>query len=98
MKLHLAFLLCFGLAISCRSRADDHEEQVKNFQNAINYMQDDKGCLSIPYSDLQDSCQRKQQEVNKLCKDSGPWNCDDVDPKVTQKKIETLKTDRDALR
>jgi hypothetical protein len=86
------------LALALVSRADDHEARVKAFQNAINYMQDNKGCLSIPYSDLQDSCQRKQSEVNKFCKDSGPWKCEDVDPKTTQRKIETLKTDRDALK
>jgi hypothetical protein len=70
----------------------------KAFENAINYMQDDKGCLSIPYSDLEDSCERKQNEVNKLCKNSGPWNCEDVDPKETQKKIEELKKERDTLK
>jgi uncharacterized protein YPO0396 len=80
------------------SADDEHDRKVKAFQTALNYMQDGKGCLSIPYSDLQDSCQRKQAEVNKMCKDSGPWNCDEVDPKTTQKKIETVKTERDELK
>lgn len=84
--------------LAALSRPDDHQDRVKSFQTAINYMQDGKGCLSIPYADLQDSCQRKQNEVNKLCKDSGPWKCEDVDPKLTQRKIETLKTDRDMLK
>ena len=74
------------------------DDRLKDFQTAINYMQDDKGCLSIPYSDLQDGCQRKQAEVNRLCKESGPWNCGDVDPKSTQKKIEALKTEQAALK
>jgi DNA repair exonuclease SbcCD ATPase subunit len=86
------------LSLAVVSKADDHEEKVKAFQNAINYLQDEQGCRSIPYSDLQDSCQRKQNEVNKLCKESGPWNCEDVDPKRTQEKIERLKTDRDTLK
>jgi hypothetical protein len=80
------------------SADDEHDRKVKAFQTALNYMQDNKGCLSIPYSDLQDSCVRKQAEVNKMCKDSGPWNCDDVDPKETQKKIESVKTERDDLK
>jgi DNA repair exonuclease SbcCD ATPase subunit len=86
------------IVLAALSKPDDHQDRVKAFQNAINYMQDGKGCLSIPYSDLQDSCQRKQNEVNKLCKESGPWKCEDVDPKITQRKIETLKTDRDMLK
>ncbi len=86
------------LSLPVVSKADDIQEKVKLFENAINYLQDEQGCRSIPYSDLQDSCERKQNEVNKLCKDSGPWNCEDVDPKKTQEKIERLKTDRDRLK
>ena len=33
-----------------------------------------------------------------MCKESGKWNCEDVDPQRTQKKIEDLKRDRDALK
>lgn len=79
-------------------RADDHEAKVKAFQTAINYSQDNQGCLSIPYDDLQDSCKRKQNEVDKLCKQSGEWKCESVDPKQTQAKIEKAKTERDTLK
>ena len=78
--------------------AEDHEEKVKTFQNAMNYSQDNKGCLSIPYSDLQDQCQRKQAGVVRWCKESGKWNCEDVDPKVLQAQIERIKTERDRLK
>ncbi|MDQ6707823.1 MAG: hypothetical protein M3Z85_17835 [Acidobacteriota bacterium] len=74
------------------------EDRLKDFQTAINYMQDEQGCLSIPYADLQDSCQRKQNEVNKYCKESGPSSCVDIDPKKIQKDIEAAKTSRDALK
>ena len=89
-QLAVPLLLCCSHALA--------EDLLKAFQTAVNYMQDDKGCWSIPYSDLQDSCVRKQNEVNKLCKDSGPWNCGDVDPKQLQKQIEELKTTRDTLK
>jgi chromosome segregation ATPase len=71
------------------------EDRVKDFENAINYMQDEKGCLSIPYSDLQNSCVAKQREVEKLCKESGQSQCGGIDPKNLQKQIELLKTERD---
>lgn len=71
------------------------EDHVKDFENAINYMQDEQGCFSIPYSDLQNSCVAKQREVEKLCKDSGQSQCAGIDPKSVQKKIELLKTERD---
>jgi DNA-binding protein H-NS len=79
-------------------RADDHEAKVKAFQTAINYSQDNQGCTSIPYDDLQDLCKRKQNEVDKLCKQSGEWKCESVDPKQTQAKIEKAKTERDTLK
>lgn len=91
-------VLSLIVSLAVISKADDHEASIKAFQNGINYLQDEKGCRSIPYSDLQDSCERKQNEVNKMCKDSGPWKCEDVDPKKTQQKIETLKRDRDTLK
>jgi uncharacterized protein YPO0396 len=74
-----------------------HAQDLKAWENATNYMQDDKGCLSIPYSDAQSTCIRKQDEVNKWCKDSGPFNCDSVDPKQLQRQVEKLKTQRDEL-
>jgi hypothetical protein len=90
--------MCLLLSFGVLSKADDHGDTVTAFQNAINYLQDEQGCRSIPYSDLQDSCVRKQNDVNKLCKESGPLSCDDIDPKKTQAKIERLKTDRDMLK
>jgi chromosome segregation ATPase len=101
--LRTTLLGCFSvisllLSLVVPSKADSHEDTVKAFQEGVKYLQEEQGCMSIPYSDLQDSCQRKQKEVNKMCKDSGPWNCDDVDPKKTQEKIERLKTDRDTLK
>jgi len=72
-------------------------QDVKTWENALNYMQDEKGCFSIPYADAQSTCSRKQDEVNKWCKNSGPFNCDTVDPKQLQRQIETLKTRRDEL-
>jgi chromosome segregation ATPase len=94
----ISLLLSLVLSLAVPSKADEHEDTVKAFQEGVKYLQDEQGCMSIPYSDLQDSCQRKQKEVNKMCKDSGPWNCDDVDPKKTQEKIERLKTNRDMLK
>jgi len=99
-------LLCRSVAVLCivlpafvlAAKPDDHEERVKAFQTAIKYMQDNQGCLSIPYSDLQDQCQRKQATVNRWCKESGPWNCDDADPKRLQRQLEQLKTERDTLK
>lgn len=79
-------------------KADDHEAKVKVFQTAVNYSQDNQGCMSIPYDDLQDSCKRKQNEVDKFCKQSGEWKCESVDPKQIQAKIEKAKTTRDTLR
>jgi uncharacterized protein YPO0396 len=91
------FTMAFLLSLPCAHpvRAED---RLKQFQEAVKYMEEDKGCLSIPFSDYQDQCQRKQNEVNKLCKKSGPSNCDDVDPKKIQKKIEEVKTKRDELK
>ncbi len=74
------------------------EDRLKDFQTAINYMQDEQGCLSIPYADFQDSCQQKQKEVIRFCKESGPFSCLDIDPKKIQKEIEVAKTSRDALK
>jgi chromosome segregation ATPase len=85
-------------ASSCLVGAQDHEEKVKRFQNGVNYSQDNKGCLSIPYSDLQDQCQRKQADVVRWCKQSGKWNCEDVDPKALQAQVERIKTERDRLK
>jgi DNA repair exonuclease SbcCD ATPase subunit len=89
-------LLCSFFTLPVR--ADDHEERVKAFQTAINYMQDKKGCTSIPYADLQDKCQRKQNEVNKWCKPDERWNCAEVDPKKIQEAIHMLKKERDELK
>jgi hypothetical protein len=75
------------------------DDRVKDFENAINYMQDRQGCRSIPYSDLQSSCESKQSEVNKLCKESGERKCvAGLDPKDYQKQIEELKTRRDVAK
>ena len=82
------------LSFAQLAQADD---RLRYFQNAINYMQDEKGCLSIPYPDRQDSCQRKQDEVTKFCKESSS-SCGDMDPKRIQKEIEKVKTERDALK
>lgn len=87
--------LLLSVLFTCVSVAQD---KVKVWENAVNYMQDDKGCFSIPYSDRQESCVRKQNEVNKWCKDSGPFNCDKVDPKKLQADIEKLKTQWDELK
>ena len=72
-------------------------QDLKTFQNAVNYMQDTQGCRSIPYSSLQDSCERKQSEVERWCKQT-PSSCGDIDPKRLQADLERLKTDRDALK
>lgn len=74
------------------------DDRLKDFQNAINYMQDEQGCRSIPYSSPQDACQRKQAEVTRWCKESGRWNCEDIDPRRVQQQIEKVKTERDALK
>lgn len=95
IRLLCAATVLISLSFAHPSRADD---RLKDFQNAINYMQDEEGCLSIPYPDRQASCVQKQKEVNKFCKESGPWSCGDVDPKEIQKDLERVKTDRDTLK
>ena len=47
------------------------EDRLKDFQAAVNHLQDEKACLSIPYADLQFTCERNEKEVNRLCNDSG---------------------------
>lgn len=66
-------------------------QDLKEWETAINYMQDGKGCLSIPFSSYRSDCERKQDEVNKACKQSGPMSCTDIDPKNYQKHAEDLK-------
>jgi hypothetical protein len=84
--------------ISAWAESSWADDRLKDFQNAINYMQDDKGCLSIPYPSRQEACQRKQADVNRWCKESGPWSCENADPKAMQKDIELLKTEREGLK
>jgi DNA repair exonuclease SbcCD ATPase subunit len=78
------------------------DDRLKDFQNAINYMQDDqddpkgKACFSIPYPDYQDECLRKQEKVND-CKDRKS-NCQEIDPKGIQRDIEDLKRRREELK
>src|SRR5580704_12040954 len=98
LKLLAVLSLLLVLSTTPFLAADDHETKLKAFQTAVNYSQDNQGCFSIPYSDLQDSCTRKQNEVDKWCKKSGEWSCDSLDPKLTQAKIEKAKTERDTLK
>jgi uncharacterized protein YPO0396 len=70
-------------------------QDVKDFENAINYAQNSpKGtCWSIPYADYRAECIRKQAEVDKWCEG---WGCKGLDPFEKQRKLEELKTLRDA--
>jgi chromosome segregation ATPase len=74
------------------------EDKTQLFQDAVKAMQNKKGCESIPYTDLQSDCLRKSEEVDKMCKQSGPSSCTDVDPKKIQKDLEDTKTKKDELK
>jgi hypothetical protein len=74
-----------------------HAQDLKPWETAIKYMEEKKGCLSIPYSDAQETCQRKQAEVERWCKDPEGFSCKKVDPKQFQREIEKVKTERDGL-
>jgi hypothetical protein len=91
-----ALIAAFVLSTAVSLRGGD--SSLAAFQTAIGHMGDDEGCLSIPYADKQDECIRKQREVNKWCKDSGPMSCQNIDPKDAQKRIEEIKTTRDTLK
>jgi chromosome segregation ATPase len=95
----IAVSILLTLSLAFLSRADEHADRVKAFQNAINYSQDKQACRSIPYPDLEDSCHRKQEIVERWCKNSGTLKCDgSIDPQKTQKSIEDAKTERDVLK
>jgi DNA repair exonuclease SbcCD ATPase subunit len=91
---YIAVGVAVGLLVPC---VIVEAQDVRAWETAVNYMQDDKGCYSIPYPDQQSSCLRKQNEVVKWCKESGPFNCTSVDPKQLQRQVEQLKTQRDEL-
>lgn len=53
---------------------------------------DQKGCASIPYSDIRDSCKSNSEKVQEYCKGGrGPITCDDLDPAGLKKQIENVK-------
>jgi len=62
------------------------------FQQAAN----NKGCASIPYSDLQQKCVNKQPEVDRFCKQSA-YSCDEFDPTGLKRNIEGLKGKNESL-
>lgn len=89
----IAAMYSLAIVLSPPAQAQD----VKAFQNAVNYLQDGQGCRSIPYSSLEDACTRKQADVERWCKDVAS-SCGDADPKRLQADVERIKTDRDTLK
>src|SRR5712691_4433863 len=69
------------------------EDEVRQFQDAINYAQNDEGCRSIPYPDLQRDCVNKQHEKNKWCSESGEMSCKGLDKRTIESTLEKLKQD-----
>lgn len=67
------------------------EDEVRQFQDAINYAQNDEGCRSIPYTDLQRDCVNKQREKNKWCSESGELSCKGLDKRTIESELEKLK-------
>ena len=51
-----------------------------------------KGCESIPYEGIRDTCGRKSEAVRDWCKNSSrKISCDDLDPMGLAKQIENVK-------
>ena len=58
-----------------------------------------KGCESIPYEGIRDTCNRKSEAVKEWCKNtSRKISCDDLDPAGLAKQIENVKAKISALK
>jgi seryl-tRNA synthetase len=84
MKRFTSWVVCGALTVggvAIAASLDDFKEAVEQ-----------KGCTSIPYEDIRDSCKSNSEKVQEYCKGGrGPMTCDDLDPAGLTKQIENVK-------